>query len=72
MRDGRIVLDGAPADVFADASWPTLASTYLEPPLPARIGARLGLGSTPTDDVLLAAVGQAGAPGGAGRATAGG
>jgi energy-coupling factor transport system ATP-binding protein len=56
MRDGRIVLDGPPADVFAEASWPTLASTFLEPPLAARIGARLGLGSTPTDDALLAAL----------------
>jgi energy-coupling factor transport system ATP-binding protein len=58
MRDGRIVLDGSPADVFAEAAWPTLASTFLEPPLAARIGARLGLGSTPTDETLLAALGR--------------
>jgi energy-coupling factor transport system ATP-binding protein len=58
MRDGRIVLDGSPADVFAEAAWPTLASTFLEPPLAARIGARLGLGSTPTDETLLAALGK--------------
>ena len=56
MRDGRIVLDGTPADVFAESAWPTLASTFLEPPLAARIGARLGLGSTPTDEALLAAL----------------
>lgn len=56
MRDGRIVLDGPPTDVFAEPSWPVLASTFLEPPMAARIGARLGLGSTPTDDALLAAV----------------
>ena len=56
MRDGRIVLDGSPAEVFAETAWPTLASTFLEPPLAARIGARLGLGSTPTDDTLLAAL----------------
>ena len=56
MRDGRIVLDGPPAEVFAEAAWPTLASTFLEPPLAARIGARLGLGSTPTDEALLAAL----------------
>ena len=56
MRDGRIVLDGPPAEVFAEAAWPTLASTFLEPPLAARIGARLGLGSTPTDETLLAAL----------------
>jgi hypothetical protein len=50
--------------VFAEASWPTLDSTFLEPPLAARIGARLGLGSTPTDDALLAALGggRRGAP----------
>jgi energy-coupling factor transport system ATP-binding protein len=56
MRDGRIVLDGPPADVFAEAAWETLASTFLEPPLAARIGARLGLGPTPTDDALLTAL----------------
>jgi energy-coupling factor transport system ATP-binding protein len=55
MRDGRIVLDGAPAEVFAEPAWPTLASTYLEPPLAARVGVRLGLGSTPTDAALVAA-----------------
>jgi energy-coupling factor transporter ATP-binding protein EcfA2 len=60
MRAGRIVLDGSPADVFAEAAWPTLASTFLEPPLAARIGARLGLGSTPTDGALVAALGSRG------------
>jgi energy-coupling factor transport system ATP-binding protein len=60
MRDGRIVLDGTPADVFAEAAWPTLASTFLAPPLAARIGARLGLGSTPSDATLLAALGGSG------------
>jgi energy-coupling factor transport system ATP-binding protein len=69
MRDGRIVLDGTPAEVFAEASWPILASTFLEPTLPARIGARLGLGSSPTDEALLEAVGRAGE---AGRPKAGG
>jgi energy-coupling factor transport system ATP-binding protein len=56
MREGRIALDGTPAEVFAEAAWPTLESTFLEPPLAARIGARLGLGSTPTDASLLAAL----------------
>jgi energy-coupling factor transport system ATP-binding protein len=56
MRDGLIVLDGTPADVFAEDAWPTLASTFLEPPLAARIGRRLGLGSTPTDQALVAAL----------------
>jgi energy-coupling factor transport system ATP-binding protein len=57
MRAGRIVLDGTPQAVFAQESWPTLASTYLEPPLAARVGARLGLGlATPTEAVLVAAL----------------
>jgi len=56
MREGRIVLDGTPAEVFAEGAWPTLASTFLEPPLAARVGARLRLGSTPTDAALLAAL----------------
>ncbi len=53
MGSGRILLDGSPAEVFAEAAWPTLASTYLEPPLAARVGARLGLGSTPTESGLV-------------------
>lgn len=60
MRDGRIVSDGSPAEVFAEPAWPILASTFLEPPLAARIGARLGLGSTPTDAALLAALAASG------------
>ncbi len=56
MRAGRIVLDGTPADVFGEASWDALASTYLEPPLAARVGARLGLGSTPTEATLVEAL----------------
>jgi len=57
MRAGRIVLDGPPASVFAEESWQALRSTYLEPPLAAVAGARLGLGSTPTDEALIAALG---------------
>ena len=60
MRAGRIVLDGAPADVFGEPAWPTLASTYLEPTLPARVGARMGLGATPTEASLVAALGGRG------------
>jgi energy-coupling factor transport system ATP-binding protein len=56
MRAGRIVLDGTPAEAFAEAAWPTLASTYLEPPLAARVGARLGFGATPTEAALVAAL----------------
>ncbi len=59
LGEGRLLLDGAPADVFAEASWPALASTGLEPPLAARLGARLGLGSTPTERSLVAALAAA-------------
>lgn len=57
MREGRILLDGPPASVFDESAWESLRSTYLEPPPAARIGARLGLGSTPTDGTLLSALG---------------
>ncbi len=56
MRAGRIVLDGTPAEVFAEPNWPALAATYLEPPLAARVGARLGVGSTPTEASLVEAL----------------
>ncbi len=49
-------LDGTPAEVFAPSGWELLRSTYLEPPLAARVGDRLGLGSTPTQAALLAAL----------------
>jgi energy-coupling factor transport system ATP-binding protein len=68
MRAGRVVLDGTPADVFAEANWPTLAATFLEPPLAARVGARLGLVGTPTEASLVAAAAAGGVTGGlAGR-----
>ena len=56
LRAGRAILDGTPASVFAQERWDALRSTYLEPPLPALIGSRLKLGSTPTDDALLEAL----------------
>jgi len=56
MRAGRVVLDGTPADVFAAGNRDVLGSTFLEPPLPAIVGARLGLGATPTDEALVAAL----------------
>jgi energy-coupling factor transport system ATP-binding protein len=56
LRDGRLVLDGTPKEVFGEPNWPTLASTFLEPPFAARVGAHLGLGSTPTTDALVAAL----------------
>jgi energy-coupling factor transport system ATP-binding protein len=56
MRAGRVVLDGSPVEVFAQAMWPALASTYLEPPLAARVGAAAGLGSTPSESSLVDAL----------------
>ncbi|MEO8638666.1 MAG: ABC transporter ATP-binding protein [Chloroflexota bacterium] len=56
LRAGRVILDGSPASAFDEASWDALRSTYLEPPLPAILGSRLGLGATPTDAELLAAL----------------
>jgi energy-coupling factor transport system ATP-binding protein len=62
MREGQIVLDGAPAVVFDAAAWTALASTSLEPPLAARVGAYLGLGSTPTEGTLVEALAAARLP----------
>ncbi|MGH2428858.1 MAG: energy-coupling factor ABC transporter ATP-binding protein [Candidatus Limnocylindria bacterium] len=56
LRAGRILLDGAPTEVFSADAWEALRSTYLEPPLAAVVGARLDLGSTPTDESLIAAL----------------
>lgn len=56
MKAGRILLDASPHEVFAEANREVLRSTFLEPPLPAIVGARLGLGATPTDEALVAAL----------------
>ena len=56
MRAGRVTLDGPPGAVFAEPRWPELAASWLEAPVAAQIGARLGLGSTPTDAALVAAL----------------
>jgi energy-coupling factor transport system ATP-binding protein len=56
MGAGRLLMDGTPDDVFAEAAWPVLRSTNLEPPLAAAVGARLGLGSTPTEQALVHAL----------------
>ena len=56
MRAGRVVLDAPILEAFDQASWPVLESTYLEPPFAARLGARGGLGSTPTNDSFVAAL----------------
>jgi energy-coupling factor transport system ATP-binding protein len=56
MRGGLVVADGTPAEVFAPGNVELLASAGLEPPPSARVGARLGLGSTPTVATLLGAL----------------
>ncbi len=53
---GRVALDGAPAEVFAEGAWETLREAGLEPPVAAVMGARLGLGSTPTEEALVEAL----------------
>ena len=58
MRSGRVILDGSPEAVFSAEHAGTLASTFLEPPLAARLGERLGIGATPTEADLLAALGR--------------
>jgi len=60
MRAGQVILDGTPQRVFADDARDVLGSTYLEPPLAALVGHRLGLGSTPTDGELVRALRGAG------------
>jgi energy-coupling factor transport system ATP-binding protein len=65
MGAGELRLQGTPEEVFAERVWPTLASTFLEPPFAARIGARLGLGSTPTESGLVESLAHA--SGSAGR-----
>lgn len=63
MRAGRIVLDGPPRETFAESSREVLRSTFLEPPLAATLGHRLGLGSTPTEASLVEALRARAAPG---------
>jgi energy-coupling factor transport system ATP-binding protein len=58
LRAGRVILDGAPSDVFGADAWDGLRSSYLEPPLAARVGARLGLGATPTDAAVIERLAQ--------------
>jgi len=58
MGRGRLLLDGSPTEVFAEAAWTALRSTNLEPPLAALLGARLGLGSTPTEASMVKALAE--------------
>ncbi|CAN5611972.1 ABC transporter ATP-binding protein [soil metagenome] len=56
LRAGQVTLDGDPAATFGKPSWELLAQAGLEPPEAAVVGARLGLGATPTDADLVAAL----------------
>ncbi|MFV2062839.1 MAG: energy-coupling factor ABC transporter ATP-binding protein [Chloroflexota bacterium] len=56
MDAGRVMLDGTPASVFGEDAWPTLRAASLEPPYAALLGARLGLGSTPTEASVIDAL----------------
>jgi energy-coupling factor transport system ATP-binding protein len=56
MRQGEIVADGSPEEVFALDRAALLATTGLLPPVAARLGGRLRLGSTPTLHALLGAL----------------
>jgi energy-coupling factor transport system ATP-binding protein len=49
LRDGVVVADGPPEQVFAPAGLELLASTGLTPPPAARVAARMGLGVVPLD-----------------------
>jgi energy-coupling factor transport system ATP-binding protein len=56
MRGGVVVADGPPGRIFAPDQAALLASTGLLPPPAARLGARLALGSTPTEEALRSAL----------------
>ena len=58
LRAGRLILDDDPHRVFSHDAWDALRSSYLEPPLPARVGHRLGLGATPTEAALVEQMAQ--------------
>ena len=56
LDHGRVTLAGAPVEVFRESAWPTLRAAGLEPTAAAVTGARLGLGSTPTESSLVEAL----------------
>jgi energy-coupling factor transporter ATP-binding protein EcfA2 len=56
LRAGRVVVDGTPGEVFAEEGWGALGEAGLTPPEASVRGARLGLGSTPTEAALIAAL----------------
>ena len=62
MRSGEVIADGAPPHILAAGHSALLASTGLEPPISARIGARLGLSGTSTLGALMEALTPAAGP----------
>jgi energy-coupling factor transport system ATP-binding protein len=56
MRDGRVILDGPPGEVFTGDQTETLATAGIAPPPAARIGWLLGVGATPTEEALIRAL----------------
>ncbi|HEX5240498.1 MAG TPA: ABC transporter ATP-binding protein [Candidatus Limnocylindrales bacterium] len=56
MGSGRVLLDGTPAEAFAERAWPSLRATNLEPTLAARLGAGWHAGETPTEASLVEAL----------------
>ena len=56
MREGRIVGDGTPTEIFAEERWPMLRSTNLEPTYAAVAGVKLGVGPTPTNQSVVEAL----------------
>ena len=56
MLDRTVVLDGPVGEAFDETNWGVLRSTNLDAPFAATLGARAGLGSTPTDDSFVAAL----------------
>jgi energy-coupling factor transport system ATP-binding protein len=61
MSAGRVLLDGTPAEVFARERWADLREASLEPTYPAQVGARLALGSTPSDAAVVSRLAAAAA-----------
>jgi energy-coupling factor transporter ATP-binding protein EcfA2 len=56
LREGQVILDGSPEEVFAAERWPLLETTHVEAPWAAQEGDRLALGSTPTEASVVAAL----------------
>jgi energy-coupling factor transport system ATP-binding protein len=53
MRQGEVVADGPPAEIFGSTNLDLLASTGLRPPPAARVAAAIGLVAVPTDAEAL-------------------